>query len=111
MDKINNYLKKNYEGFVTGIGEMPKVTKRLYCKDGFSISVQANEHVYCDPLENKAWPYSKVELGFPNAKDDLIADYAEDPLDYTDTVYPYVPISIVNELVEKHGSIVNEEGS
>lgn len=37
----------------------------------------------------------------------LIADYAVDPDDLTQTVYGYVPIEVVNKLIEKHGDIVN----
>lgn len=106
MDKINEFLKKNYQcEYVMG-REFPDVTKRLECKDGFSISVQANEYAYCMPRENKAWPYSEVELGYPSEVDDLIEDYSEMPGE-TQTVYPYVPFDIVNELIEKHGGIAN----
>lgn len=47
-----------------------------------------------------------MELGFPSAADDLITDYAEDN-SYTDTVYGYVPVEIVDKLIEKHGGIVD----
>jgi hypothetical protein len=48
-----------------------------------------------------------VELGFPSEEDDLITDYADMYVvdNPTKTVYPYVPIEIVNELIEKHGGI------
>lgn len=36
----------------------------------------------------------------------LITDYAEDNT-YTDTVYGYVPVEIVDKLIEKHGGIVD----
>lgn len=108
MDKINEFLKNNYQGHeLPGLGEMPEVTKKIECKDGFSISVQANKYTYCEPRINKGWPYSTVELGFPSALDDLIEDYSEEP-GKTQTVYPYVPIDIVNQLIEKHGGIANE---
>lgn len=110
MDKVNTFLKENYRGHnipgLFGIEEIPENTKRIKCTDGFSISVQASEYHYCEPRENKAWPYSEVELGFPNQLDSLIANYAEDP-DTTETVYGYVPIDIVNELIAKHGGIAN----
>ena len=99
MDQINEFLKNNYSGQavkgVYGPWEIPEVTKRIVCNDGFSISVQANTFSYCIPHDNKAWPYSKVELGFPSAIDDLIEDFSEEP-GTTETVYPYVPIEIVN---------------
>lgn len=49
--------------------------------------------------------YESVELGFPSTEDELINEYAEDDSDYTKTVYGYVPIEIVEELINKHGGI------
>ena len=47
-------------------------------------------------------PYESVELGFPSEADELIYEYAEEG-DYTNTVYAYVPVDIVEKLIEKHG--------
>lgn len=79
----------------------------LYCNDGYSISVQASAHHYCSPRLNGLQDYKSVELGYPSEEDELINDYAEDDSDYTDTVYGYVPIEIVEKLIEKHGGISN----
>ena len=51
--------------------------------------------------------YKKVELGYPNLKDDLIIEYAETPDKPTETVYGFVPIELVEKLIQKHGGIVN----
>ena len=32
-------------------------------------------------------------------------EYAEDDWNYTETVYGYVPIEVVEKLIEKHGGI------
>ncbi len=78
----------------------------VVCEDGFTVSVQASSFHYCSPRENLLdQDYDKVELGFPSAEDSLIIDYAEDPDDPTQSVYGWVPIEIVEELVEKHGGI------
>lgn len=103
MDKVNEYLKRNYKSTVIGDVELC-VIKRMECADGFMISVQASSMHCCEPRRIKAWPYSEVELGFPSELDELIADYANKP-DTTETVFAYVPIDIVNQLVEKHGGI------
>lgn len=108
MDIINEYLKRtrNVEELPGGIiYERPR--PRIKCKDGFTVSVQAGEYLYCRPRINGADEYERVELGFPSAEDELIIDYAEDPDDPTETVYCYVPIDIVVKLIEKHGGIVN----
>lgn len=77
---------------------------RLLCNDGFSISVQASKFHYCIPRLDGAQDYETVELGYPSHEDELINDYAEDD-DYTKTVYGYVPIEVVEKLIEKHGGI------
>ena len=84
--------------------EIQENRPRLYCNDGYSISVQASAFHYCSPRLNGAQDYKSVELGFPNMEDELINEYAEG-LDYTDTVYGYVPIEIIEKLIEKHGGI------
>lgn len=104
MDKINEFLKNNVNEIETPLGVYLRPTRRLFCKDGFSISVQASEFTYCSPRKDKAWPYSEVELGFPSEEDPLIESFAEDP-DTIETVFPFVPIEIVNSLIEKHGGI------
>lgn len=75
------------------------------CADGYRISIQASENHYCSPRLNGLHEYDEVELGFPTAADELINDYAEDPEDYTKTVYGYVPVDVVDQLLEKHGGI------
>ena len=96
---INEFLQKtNYCGF--------GVRPRVHCADGFSVSVQASQFHYCRPRIDSAEKYDKVELGYPSAADELITDYAEDRT-YTDTVYDYVPVEIVDKLIEKHGGIVD----
>ncbi len=102
MDSVNNFLKENYNED-HGVW---KPVKRVECADGFSISIQAGFYTYSEPRCDKAWPYTKVELGFPSEQDHLIDIYAEDP-DTTQTVYGYVPIKVVNKLIKKHGGIIN----
>lgn len=83
-----------------------QVRPRICCKDGFSISVQGGtEFHYCTPRIH-CNQYECVELGFPSVADPFLAGYAEDPSDPTGTVYGYVPIEVVERLVERHGGIV-----
>ena len=78
---------------------------RLLCNDGFSISVQASKFHYCSPRLDGAQDYEAVELGYPSMEDELINEYAEDDWNYTETVYGYVLIDVVEKLIEKHGGI------
>lgn len=107
MDAVNEYLKRtrSYE-MVQGFHyERPR--PRIVCRDGFSVSVQAGEYLYCRPHINGADKYDSVELGFPNREEPLLMDYAEDPSEPTETVYGYVPIELVNKIIENHGGIIN----
>lgn len=107
MDRINEYLKETRSvGKFSDGTDFELIRPRLMCADGFSVSVQASEYHYCTPRINGADKYETVELGFPNLEDSLITDYAEEDDRPTETVYAFVPVHIVCELVEKHGGIM-----
>lgn len=79
---------------------------RVECRDGFSISIQASQFHYCRPRTNKIGTiYETVELDCPTDYDDLILAFAGDEEHPTDSVYPQVPVSLVDKLLEKHGGI------
>lgn len=128
---LNYWLKETINiDMIPGVTAFQKVRPRIVCNDGYSVSVQASEHMYCEPCYTQwksedGWhvvngdylwssntprnfrtdhftPYESVELGYPSEADDLIYDYAEDN-DYTSTVYGCVPVDIVEQLIEKHG--------
>ena len=80
--------------------------KRVVCKSGFSVSIQASSTSYSHPREDHAEKYTEVELGFPNDHEPLIMDWAEDRDRPCDTVYAYVPVQTVGLMLAKHGGIV-----
>jgi len=79
---------------------------RIVCADGFTMSVQAHDGAYCSPRENNAGKYNQVEVGFPSAAEPLLMDYCEDHEDPTGTVYAYVPVQVVTNVIAKHGGMV-----
>ena len=80
--------------------------KRVTCKDGFSISIQAGADKYCSPrMRGKEVQYNAVELGFPSSRDYIINRFAENEDDPTETVYGYVPVAQVYLLLTKHGGV------
>ena len=83
--------------------------KPVICKDGFKMSVQANNTAYCDPRTVDADKYASVEIGFPSQREEMILEYAEDQGAPTNTVYAYVPSSLVSLVIAKHGGIVEGE--
>jgi hypothetical protein len=82
----------------------------IKCEDGFTMSVQARDGAYCEPCEDyPPVPYTKVECGYPSSKPVTkeLLEYAElcGTEDYCGTVYPYVPIAIVQAEFDAHGGI------
>ena len=88
---------------------MFKLNKKVICKDGFTMSVQAGETQYCYPRETGAERYTEVEIGFPNRSEELLLEYADDSDGPTETVYPYVPAPVVTLVIAKHGGMVEGE--
>ena len=87
---------------------MPGMTRTLtphvVCNDGFEMSVQAGQSLYSEPRD-VADSYEEAEVGFPSTEESLLTTYAEDNDNLCDTVYGYVPCSIIDEVIEKHGGI------
>ena len=112
---INEFIKNNLKVKVIGTNQDPLMKHmmtssrlpHIVCADGFEMSVQVGYSLYSEP-KKVAKRYSAVEIGYPSEREPLIEKYVEsiyeDP-DYTDTVYPYVPVKIVNQVLKKHGGI------
>ena len=83
--------------------------KLVVCASGFKMSVQAHAGAYCKPRISGADKYTHVEIGFPNQKEPLLMNWCEDQQDPTGTVYGYVPVQVVTNVLAKHGGIVEGE--
>lgn len=92
---------------------IPTTRTRIILADGESVSVQANEYCYCHPRSNLSWidlssfsiPYYEYEIGFPSFVAGEWLEYAEQPEKPTDTVYGYVPVDLVQKVLDTHGGI------
>jgi len=114
--KINEFIKNNLK--VKVLNEDPLMKHimtssklpHIVCTDGFTMSVQVGYSLYSTP-KKVAKRYSEVEIGYPSEHEPLIEEYAECftfeelDIDFTDTIYPYVPVKIVDNVLEKHGGI------
>ena len=102
--KINQFIQNNLNPITHNFSTLPKII----CADGFSMSVQVGSFLYSTP-KKAAKRYSAVEIGFPSEHEILIESYAEGCnhhlSDYTKTIYPYVPVRIVDQVLKKHGGI------
>lgn len=105
--------------------------RRITCADGFSMSVIAGGGAYSTPRPaicsrrvpgmcpgtrlpmlnqvecSYTGPFTEVEVGFPSQRPEPWADlwrgYADGPGDPTETVYGYVPVQMVRDLIDLHG--------
>ena len=55
---------------------------------------------------NNADKYKEVEVGFPSIEEPLLMEYIESEGKPTDTVYPYVPVQVVTNVIARHGGMV-----
>jgi hypothetical protein len=83
---------------------------RIVCEDGFAMSVQASEYHYCSPRESGEPFYFAVEVGYPTAREDALMEYAESPEEPTSTVYGWVPVEVVDAIVNAHGGAASRAG-
>lgn len=80
---------------------------RIFCKDGFNISVQVSSFCYSaseNGVRTFGLDWKLVEWGYPSEVLDDEKYNAEEP-DTTDTVGPYVEIAIIDSLCEEHGGV------
>jgi hypothetical protein len=70
------------------------------------MSVQANISAYCAPRNNDG-PYTEVEVGYPSKRESLLLPYAENPERPTDTIYAWVPKSVVTLVIARHGGMTS----
>ena len=113
--KINEFIKNNLDIKVIGTNQDPSMKHimtstrlpHIVCTDGFTMSVQVGYSLYCKP-KNVAKRYSEVEIGYPSEREPLLEKYVESFFvtpDFTDSIYPYVPVKVVDKILKKHGGI------
>ena len=104
---INEFIQKYRKVTKLVPGMTSSHTPHVVCNDGFEMSVQAGQSLYSEPKDDVDH-YEEAEVGFPSEEEHLLARYAEDGENLCDTVYGYVPCSIIDQVIEKHGGI-NED--
>jgi hypothetical protein len=122
-DLVNDYFKRFYPAKIDGakmefdsmLGGMwryndydvSKIFPPMVCADGFSMSVQGHCGSYSHLRDDFAKSYSAVEVGFPSAREELLMPYIDggEDTDPTETVYRYVPIAVIEQIVAAHGGL------
>jgi len=102
---LNKYLSDDGNVIVTNIKSRFSVRRPIVCKDGLSLSVQADDFEFsCSRDSNGKW--STVEVGFPSQIVDELMKYCANPTKPLKTVYEYVPVELVEHIIKKHGGVV-----
>lgn len=99
---INEFLQK-YRRTEHG---MNVIRPRVRCADGFTVSVQAGRWMRSRPGDDANY-YTHVELGYPSGIEKDLLSYADDKTHPKDTVYNYVPTTLVDKVLEAHGGITD----
>jgi len=96
---INQYIQK-YRKVVT---ISPDVTScrvpHVRCHDGFKMSVQVGQGLYSYP-NTVTDTYESVEVGNPSRHVPELKEY-----DQGDSIFAFVPCTVVDEIIDKHGGI------
>lgn len=108
-EKLNLMIdptKRKNRNFSEILDNVPKVI----CADGFEMSVQASEGHYCSPRDNIG-PYTSVEIGYPSERVEEFMHYidGDENADPTQTVYGWVPLETVVQIIESHGGFGHDE--
>lgn len=80
---------------------------RIYCKDGFNISVQVHQGNYCaseNGTRTFGLDWKLVEWGFPSEHIDG-EKYNAESSPTTESVGGYVEVGLIDELCEEHGGV------
>ena len=100
MDHVNNFLiLTRRSANETCLPSRQQIRPKVWCLSGLRMSIQASEFHYSHPRTNTP-PYTAVEIGYPNRYIPEFAPYLD-----LDTVYGYVPVAIVNQVIEDNGGI------
>jgi len=100
---VNDFIVRN-RMVHTGNSAFYAQCPRLTCRDGFSMSVQASPTHYSTPRDIVD-EYSAVEIGYPSHEEELILEWAEDSENPTGTVYAWVPVEVVEQVILNHGGL------
>lgn len=80
--------------------------KALILMDDTEVSIQASNFHYCSPRRDLPYSeYEGFEIGFPSRIIPEIMELAEDSSNPTNTVYAYVPKSVIEEFIAKAGGV------
>ena len=78
---------------------------RAILNNGVSLSIQADCGAYCNPRKDDATSYTEVEVLFPSEEIELISKYKEFDESCDKSVYRYVPVEVVRQVIRSAGGL------
>ena len=79
---------------------------RLVLANGVSLSIQASGTHYCYPRETVPYSqYTEFEVGYPSEEIEALMPYCDDCENPTETVYPYVPLEVLDAYIASVGGV------
>lgn len=84
--------------------------KPVLLRDGTVVSIQAGGGFYSLPRldSDDIKVYTHFEIGFPDAIIPEIMEYAENENNPLNTVYCYVPDTVISKFIERCGGILTQ---
>lgn len=123
-DLVNSFFRRHYpadaatnwEPRHTGSGSgreyagdksrHPTIFPDMVCADGFRMSVQGHFGAYSHPRDDFADGYRQVEISVSPGAEPMLDTYGRQPEVFDDfAIYPYVPVPLVEQIIEKHGGL------
>lgn len=95
----------SFEKFMKDTKNSPAGVIRPYltCKDGYTISVQANKCLYCTPEEDCLENYEEYEVRLESGE--KISGFENWASDSTSSLYGFVPSEEIIKLIKAHGGL------
>ena len=81
------------------------IKPEIVCGDGFVISMQGSKFHHCYPKVSNIWEYRSLEVRCRNYIEPVLSLYSVDARITLDTIYPNVPTTVLENIIEKHGGI------
>ena len=77
----------------------------VVCRDGFSFECQASSKHRCEPQQQGKADYEELEVQCPSEAVEALLEYADDPYNPTRTAYGYVPVDLLQTVIDDHGGL------
>lgn len=84
-------------------GSASTIFPKILCADGFTFSAQGHFGAYSTPRGDFEREYSRVEILGPQVAEFAAVAHEEQVGD--ERLYGYVPVSLVNAVIEQHGGL------